>query len=168
MRTMTIAEAEQNFTAVVAAAGTEPVRISEGGNDVVLISAAEFEEAQELLRKKRALALIESMRRISEEARANGFTEDMLPEDVYKRQMHAVPALSRLQDAWRTQNRKACRDAEPRNRSCALHEQKARSAAGAAARSRHRDARHVGAADVYKRQVLDTQIFLSRGKVAAD
>ncbi len=80
MRTMTIAEAEQNFTAVVAAAGTEPVRISEGGNDVVLISASEFEEAQELLRKKRALALIESMRRISEEARANGFTEDMLPD----------------------------------------------------------------------------------------
>jgi len=77
---MTIAEAEQNFTAVVAAAGTESVRISEGGNDVVLISAAEFEEAQELLRKKRALALIESMRRISEEARANGFTEDMLPD----------------------------------------------------------------------------------------
>ena len=79
MRTMTIAEAEQNLAAVVTAAGIEPVRISDGGNDVVLISAVEFEEAQELLRRKRIQEFHEARIRASEEARANGFTDDMLP-----------------------------------------------------------------------------------------
>ena len=79
MRTLTKAEAERDFAAVLDAAATEPVRIREGGKDVVVVSAAEFEEAQELLRKERARALHDAMKRISEEARANGFTEDMLP-----------------------------------------------------------------------------------------
>jgi len=80
MRIVTKAEAERDFGAVFNAAANEPVRIQEAGKDMVLISAAEFEEAQELLRKERARSLIEIMRRASEEARANGFTEDMLPD----------------------------------------------------------------------------------------
>jgi prevent-host-death family protein len=80
MRTVTKAEAERDFGAVFNAAAEQPVCIQEAGKDMVLISAAEFEEAQELLRKERARKLIEIMKRASEEARANGFTEDMLPE----------------------------------------------------------------------------------------
>jgi prevent-host-death family protein len=80
MRTVTKAEAERDFGAVFHAAAEQPVCIQEAGKDMVLISAAEFEEAQELLRKERVKALLDSMKRISDEARANGFTEEMLPE----------------------------------------------------------------------------------------
>jgi prevent-host-death family protein len=80
MRTVTKAEAERDLAAVLDAAEKEPVRIREGGKDVVVVSAAEFEEAQELLHKERVRSLEAIMKRVSEEARANGFTEDMLPD----------------------------------------------------------------------------------------
>lgn len=80
MRSVTKAEAERDIAAVLNAAANEPVRIREAGKDLVIVSAAEFEEAQELLRKKRIDSLEEIMKRTSEEARANGFSEDMLPD----------------------------------------------------------------------------------------
>jgi prevent-host-death family protein len=80
MQTVTKAEAERDFAGVLAAAAREPVRIVEGGKDVVVVSAAEFEEAEELLRRKRMRALRRARLRVAAEAKANGFTEDMLPE----------------------------------------------------------------------------------------
>lgn len=84
MQTVTKAEAERDFAAVFNAAAKAPVRIVEEGRDVVVVSATEFEEAQELLRRERGKRLIETMRLASEEARANGFSDDMLPELLKK------------------------------------------------------------------------------------
>jgi prevent-host-death family protein len=79
MRTVTKAEAERDLSTVLDAAAKEPVRIREGDRDVVVVSAAEFEEAQALLKKERVRVFHEARIRISKEARASGFTEDMLP-----------------------------------------------------------------------------------------
>lgn len=79
MRTLTKAEAERDIAAVLDSAAQEPVRIRQSGQDVIVVSAAEFEEAQRLLQRKRMRALQRSILRASVEAKANGFTEDMLP-----------------------------------------------------------------------------------------
>jgi prevent-host-death family protein len=80
VQTVTKAEAERDFAAVIATAAREPVRIVEDGRDLVVVSAAEFEEAQELLRRKRMRALRRASLRVAAEAKANGFTAEMLPE----------------------------------------------------------------------------------------
>lgn len=77
---MTKAEAEQDLSAVLETAAREPVRIEQEGRDVVIISAAEFEEAQQLLHKERVRLLQETMLRASEEARRNGFADDILTD----------------------------------------------------------------------------------------
>ena len=80
MRTVTKAEAEQNIGAVLDSAAQEPVRIRQAGHDVIIVSAAEFEEAQRLLHKKRMRALQRTRLRASEEAKANGFSQEMLTD----------------------------------------------------------------------------------------
>ena len=80
MRSITKAEAEQNLAAVLDAAAKEPVRIRQAGQDVIVVSAAEFEEARHLLHRKRMRALQRTRLRASAEAKANGFTEQMLPD----------------------------------------------------------------------------------------
>jgi PHD/YefM family antitoxin component YafN of YafNO toxin-antitoxin module len=72
VRTVSKAEAEQDFAAVLNVAAQEPVRIQLAGQDVILMAAAEFEEAERLLHGRRLHA--------AAEAKANGFTEEMLPE----------------------------------------------------------------------------------------
>jgi len=80
MRTVTKSEAEQNWASVLDSAAQEPVRIQQSGQDVILVSAAEFEEAQRLLHRKRVRALQRVRLRAAAEAKANGFSEEMLPE----------------------------------------------------------------------------------------
>jgi prevent-host-death family protein len=80
MRTVTRSEVERNLSSVLETATREPVRIEQGGQDVVIVSAAEFEEAQQLLHKERIRRLQELMERAGAEAKANGFTEDLLPD----------------------------------------------------------------------------------------
>jgi prevent-host-death family protein len=78
MRSVTIAEAEQNFAEVLNSADSEPVRILRDGRDLILISADEFEQNPDRLHSKRVRALLESIDQCSREAAANGFTDDML------------------------------------------------------------------------------------------
>jgi PHD/YefM family antitoxin component YafN of YafNO toxin-antitoxin module len=80
VRTVTKAEAEQDIAAVLDSAAQEPVRIRQAGQDVIVVSASEFEEAQHLLHKRRIRALQRALLRASAEAKANGFTEEMLPD----------------------------------------------------------------------------------------
>ncbi|MGD0800368.1 MAG: putative toxin-antitoxin system toxin component, PIN family [Terracidiphilus sp.] len=80
MRSVTKAEAEQDIAAVLDSAAQEPVRIRQAGRDVIIVSAAEFEEAQLLLHKKRMRALQRARLRATAEAKANGFTEEMLTD----------------------------------------------------------------------------------------
>jgi hypothetical protein len=47
---------------------------------VVLVSVSDFEEAQLLLHSERVRQLKKVMKQASEEAKANGFNEEMLPE----------------------------------------------------------------------------------------
>ena len=80
MRTVTKAEAELDFAAVLESAAKEPVHILQAGQDVIVVSAAEFEEAQRLLHKKRVRALQRVRLRATAEAKANGFTEQLLTD----------------------------------------------------------------------------------------
>jgi PHD/YefM family antitoxin component YafN of YafNO toxin-antitoxin module len=80
MRTLTQAEAEKDIAAVLDSAAREPVCIRQAGQDVIVVSAVEFEEAQRLLHRKRMRALQRVRLRATAEAKANGFTEQMLPE----------------------------------------------------------------------------------------
>lgn len=80
MRSVSKAEAEQNVAALLDVAALEPVRIRQAGQDVIVVSAAEFEEAQRLLHKKRMRALQRVRLRATAEAKANGFDESMLPD----------------------------------------------------------------------------------------
>ncbi|HEX7727540.1 MAG TPA: hypothetical protein VF392_00785 [Terracidiphilus sp.] len=80
MRSVTKAEVEKNLGAVLDAAAKEPVRIREANQEFVLVSAAQFAEAQELLRKARVRKLASVMDMASKEAKAKGLTEAMLPE----------------------------------------------------------------------------------------
>jgi PHD/YefM family antitoxin component YafN of YafNO toxin-antitoxin module len=73
-------EAERDIGAVLDSAVQEPVRIRRSGQDVIVVSSAEFEEAQRLLQRKRMRALQRSLLRASVEAKANGFAEEMLPD----------------------------------------------------------------------------------------
>ena len=78
MRILTRAEALKDVSTVLDTATREPVRILQDGQDLLMVPAAEFEEAYELLPKKRISEFHEARVRVSEEARADGFTEDML------------------------------------------------------------------------------------------
>jgi PHD/YefM family antitoxin component YafN of YafNO toxin-antitoxin module len=80
MRTVSKAEAEQDFAAVLTVAAQEPVRIQLAEQDVIVVSAAEFEEAERLLHTRRMRALQRARLRAAAEAKANGFTEEMLSE----------------------------------------------------------------------------------------
>jgi prevent-host-death family protein len=80
MRSVTLAEAEKDLAKVLDSATREPVRILNEGRDLIVVSASEFEEAQEHLRKQRVEALLQAMERCSQEARENGFTDNMLPD----------------------------------------------------------------------------------------
>ena len=80
MRTVSKAEAEKDFAAVLNAAAQEPLRIQLAGQDVIVVSAAEFDEAQRLLHTRRMRALQRARLRGAAEAKANGFTEEMLPK----------------------------------------------------------------------------------------
>jgi len=80
VRTVTKAEAEQDFAAVLNVAAQEPVRIQQAGQDVIVVSAAEFDEARRLLHTKRMRALQRTRLRATGEAKTNGFTEQMLPD----------------------------------------------------------------------------------------
>jgi PHD/YefM family antitoxin component YafN of YafNO toxin-antitoxin module len=64
---------------VLEAAADEPVFIEHGGHGAVLVSVSDFEEAQVLLHNERVRQLRKTMKQASQEARANGFTEEMLP-----------------------------------------------------------------------------------------
>jgi PHD/YefM family antitoxin component YafN of YafNO toxin-antitoxin module len=79
MRNVTIAEAEKNLPEVLDLAAHEPVRLQRDGHDLIVVSAVQFEEVQEQLRKQRIQGLLDAMERCSEEARNNGFMDDMLP-----------------------------------------------------------------------------------------
>lgn len=78
MRTVTKAEAERDFAAVLNAAANEPVCIRQAGQDAIVVSAVEFDEAQRLLHAKRMRALRRARLRVSVEAEAIGFSQDML------------------------------------------------------------------------------------------
>lgn len=80
MRSVSKDEAERDLGAVLDAATKEPVRIRRAEQDLIVVSAAEFEEAQKVLHAKRMRALRRARLRANAEAQANGFTEDMLPE----------------------------------------------------------------------------------------
>lgn len=80
MRSVTRAEAEQNPGAVLDAAAQEPVCVRQAERDVVVVSAAEFEEAQKALQDKRMRALRRVRLRANAEVKSNGFTDDMLSE----------------------------------------------------------------------------------------
>ena len=80
MQTVSIAEAQRNLAKVLEAAADEPVFIEQGGGGAVLVSVSGFEEAQALLRNERVRQLRRTMKQASEEARTNGFTEEMLPD----------------------------------------------------------------------------------------
>lgn len=84
MRTVTKSEAARNIASVLETAAHEPVRIQQSGQDVIVVSAADFEEAQQLLRKERARRVQDVMERAAAEAKANGFTDEILP-DLLKR-----------------------------------------------------------------------------------
>jgi prevent-host-death family protein len=80
MRTVTIGEAQRNLARVLEAAADEPVFIEQEGHGAVLVSVSDFEEAQALLHNERVRQLRKTMKQASQEARANGFTEEMLPD----------------------------------------------------------------------------------------
>jgi prevent-host-death family protein len=80
MRTVTIGEAQRNLARVLEAAADEPVFIEQGGHGAVLVSVSDSEEAQALLHNERVRQLRKTMKQASQEARANGFTEEMLPD----------------------------------------------------------------------------------------
>ncbi len=80
MRSVTKAEAEKDLSAVLDAAVREPVRIRQATQDLIVVSASEFDEARQLLHAKRVRALQRARLRATAEAKANGFTEDMLPD----------------------------------------------------------------------------------------
>jgi PHD/YefM family antitoxin component YafN of YafNO toxin-antitoxin module len=80
MRSVTIAEAERDLAGVLETATREPVRIERDGSDWVVVSGLQFQESQELLRKNQARRLQEIMKQASEEAKANGLTEEILAE----------------------------------------------------------------------------------------
>jgi PHD/YefM family antitoxin component YafN of YafNO toxin-antitoxin module len=80
VQTVTQAEAEQNLAAILDEAAKEPVRIQLAGRDPIVVSAAEFEEAQGALRSKRMRALQRVRLKAAAEAKANGFRAEMLPD----------------------------------------------------------------------------------------
>lgn len=80
MRSVTKAEVEKNLGAVLDAAAKGPVRIRQAEHDLIVVSAAEFEEARQVLHAKRMRALRRARLRANAEARTNGFTEAMLSE----------------------------------------------------------------------------------------
>jgi PHD/YefM family antitoxin component YafN of YafNO toxin-antitoxin module len=80
VRSVTIAEVGRSLAEILDAALREPVRIQHGSQELVVVSAKAFEDAQEHLRRERVDALLTAMEACSREAAENGFTEEMLPD----------------------------------------------------------------------------------------
>jgi prevent-host-death family protein len=82
MATISATEAKQKFAALIDTAQREPVRIQRHERDVaVLISAEEYDEMQ----KDRWVEFNRLMEVASEQAKANGFTEEDLKEILAER-----------------------------------------------------------------------------------
>jgi len=75
MKTVTATDAKQRLAALLDAAQREPVLIRRQNRDVAVIMSA---EEYDRIRKVNIAELLRTMNRISEQAAANGMTEEIL------------------------------------------------------------------------------------------